>query len=52
MTIFLLQEMARRETRRLQISHQRKRLGFGGPDDIFHQANDGEGAQGDRCVIC
>ncbi|ODN05011.1 Lamin-C [Orchesella cincta] len=46
------EEQARRETKRLQISHQRKRLGFGGPDDIFHQSNDGEGAQGDRCVIC
>jgi len=46
------EEVARRETKRLQISHQRKRLGFGGPDDIFHQGNEGEGAQGDRCVIC
>jgi len=48
-------EMAKRETQRLQISHQhqRRRLGYGGPDDIFHQQGaDGEGGQADRCVIC
>jgi len=44
------ENMANRKTTRVQSSHQRKRLGFGSPEDLFHQ--DGEGAQGDRCVIC
>ncbi|CAG7725162.1 unnamed protein product [Allacma fusca] len=40
-------EQAIRETRRLQISRQRKRLGFGQPEDLFQQ--EGERVEGERC---
>jgi len=41
-------EAAVRETKKVQVSKQRKRLGFGEPEELFHQ----DGARGDeRCVI-
>jgi len=41
--------IAKRETKRVQISHQRKRLGFASePEELFHQQAD---AASERCVI-
>jgi lamin B len=52
--IYLKQEMATRTTKLSQASRQRvrfaDRLGFGTPEDLFHQ--EGDGPQGERCVIC
>jgi len=44
------EEMARRSTKRVQVSRQRSRFGYATPEDLFHQEADG--AQADRCVIC
>jgi len=44
------EEVARRETRRVQLMQSKKRLGFSSPEDIFHQEPDGN--QAERCVIC
>jgi lamin B len=43
--------VAKRESKRVQIARQRKRLGFASdPEELFHQEPNGTGA-GDRCVI-
>lgn len=44
------QEVAKRETRRVQSARSKKRLGFSTPEDLFHQEPDGN--QAERCVIC
>lgn len=49
--LICVQEMASRESKRVQVAHQRRRLGLGTHgEELFHQEPDG--AQADRCIIC